>query len=314
MVGRSATVGRLNFEKRCIRERSSGSQSLAWRHFLWDCSVFLGMNSLVFCKRKGWKRICLYCSELSASALSLPPSVSVSTSHVSAIPVPCICCPPSCLPLLFPDKMLLSSACGDLTEVRWYLGERAEGWRSWGLDHSVVYSFQLLIFRPVPWLYSAVASPFKSELLGVWEPISMLLSGIRPLVVPLDSDSSVLLSHIPSPFFLFSRNLLKLISVSLLCFHLFRLYFLTCSLNCHYFLFLYSFVNFNTYRSVCNHLRIQSNTTTPVSFLLYSFIVTLLHPWSQATTDLFPPPLFCLLRCHKCIHMQPFEAGLFYSA
>lgn len=50
---------------------------------------------------------------------------------------------------------------------RWEVvfGREAEGRRSQGSDHSVVYSFQLLIFRLVPWLHSAVTSPFKSELL-----------------------------------------------------------------------------------------------------------------------------------------------------
>lgn len=193
---------------------------------------------------------------------------------------------------------------GDLTEVRGGIWPRGRGWRSGGLDHSVVYGFQLLIFRPVPWLHSAVASPVKSELLrglgthqhaSQWHPSPCS---------PFRQWDSLCPAQPYSISFLFSRNLLKLISVSLFTLHLFRLYFLTCSLDCHYFLFLYSFVNFNTCIDLCNHLRIQSNTTTPVSFLLYSFIVTLssTHDPRQPLI-FFPPPLFCLLRCHKCIHM-----------
>ena len=132
MVGRSATVGRLNFEKRCIRERLSGSQSFAWRHFLWDCSVFLRMNSLVFCKRKGWKRICLLLLRTLCFCLVLPLSFCF---HFT-----CFCC--TC-PFVyavhrvvshyfFQIKMLLSSACGrpDGGE-RWYLAER-QGVEIWG--------------------------------------------------------------------------------------------------------------------------------------------------------------------------------------
>ena len=235
MVGRSATVGRLNFEKCCIREWLSGNQSFGWRPFLWDCSVFLGMNSLVFCKRKGWKRICLlllwtFCF----FCLVLPLSFCFHFTYF------CYTCPFVYAVHLvvshyfFQIKILLSSACGrhDGGE-RWYLS-RGRGVEMLGIGPFCCIQFSATHFRPVPWLHSAVSSPFKSELLrgfgahqhaSQWYP-----SPCSPFRCWLPLSCSAIF-HLLSVF----QNSVEIDFCSCLLFtlHHFRLYFFKYSLDCH---------------------------------------------------------------------------------
>lgn len=213
MVGRSATVGRLNFEKCCIREWLSGSQSFGWRPFLWDCSVFLGMNSLVFCKRKGWKRICLlllwtFCF----FCLVFPLSFCFHFTYF------CYTCPFVYAVHLvvshyfFQIKILSSSACGrhDGGE-RWYLS-RGRWVEMLGIGPFCCIQFSATHFQAGPLTPLCCKFCFQVWASRVLEPMSVLLSGIRPLAVPVDAGS-LCPAQPYSISFLFSRNLLKLISV-----------------------------------------------------------------------------------------------------